>query len=65
MEAAFDEIFDAALELGGTITGEHGVGLKKRHKLPGQIGAVGMQTMAGIKHALDPNHILNPGKVFE
>lgn len=65
VEAAFDEIFDAALELGGTITGEHGVGLKKRHKLPAKVGAVGMQTMAAIKQALDPNHILNPGKVFQ
>ena len=65
VEAAFDEIFQVALSLGGTITGEHGVGLKKRRVLPQQIGAVGMQTHKSIKRALDPNNILNPGKIFE
>ena len=65
IEAAFEEIFEAALALGGTITGEHGVGLKKRHILPAKAGVAGMATMKAIKHALDPNLILNPGKVFE
>jgi glycolate oxidase len=65
VEAAFEAIFEAALALGGTITGEHGVGLKKRHILPAKVGETGMATMKAIKHALDPNHILNPGKVFE
>jgi glycolate oxidase len=65
VEAAFEEIFVAALSLGGTITGEHGVGLKKRHILPAKVGATGMATMKAIKQALDPNHILNPGKVFD
>ena len=62
---AFDEIFHQALSLGGTITGEHGVGLKKRHVLPKQMGEVGMGTLKAIKQSLDPNHILNPGKIFE
>jgi len=65
VEAAFEEIFQHALLLEGTITGEHGVGLKKRHVLPKQVGAVGMQTLRGIKQTLDPNNILNPGKIFE
>lgn len=65
VEAAFDEIYHAALSMGGTITGEHGVGLKKRRILPQQIGSVGMQTHKSIKRALDPNNILNPGKIFE
>jgi glycolate oxidase len=65
VEAAFAEIFDAALELGGTITGEHGVGLKKRFVLPKRVGPAGMATMRAIKDGLDPNHILNPGKVLE
>jgi glycolate oxidase len=65
VERAFDEIFVAALALGGTITGEHGVGIKKRHILPQKAGAVGMKTMKAIKLALDPNNILNPGKIFE
>jgi glycolate oxidase len=64
MEAAFREIFEAALALGGTITGEHGIGLKKRHFLPMQVGETGMATMRAIKKALDPNGILNPGKVL-
>jgi glycolate oxidase len=65
VEAAFTEIFKAALELGGTITGEHGVGIKKRHMLPYKAGATGINTMAAIKRALDPNNILNPGKVLQ
>jgi glycolate oxidase len=64
MEAAFREIFETALLLGGTITGEHGIGLKKRDFLPMQAGEAGMATMRAIKNALDPNGILNPGKVF-
>lgn len=64
VEDAFDEIFKAALSLGGTITGEHGVGIKKRHVLPLRAGTTGMATMAAIKRALDPNNILNPGKVL-
>jgi glycolate oxidase len=62
--SAFEEIFEAALELGGTVTGEHGIGLKKRHVLPKKAGEVGMATMAAIKRSLDPNNILNPGKIF-
>ena len=65
VEKAFDEIFKQALALGGTITGEHGVGMKKRHILPEKVGATGMKTMKAIKLALDPNNILNPGKIFE
>lgn len=64
VEAAFDEIFSAAIELGGTITGEHGVGTKKRHVLPRQVGAVGIKTMKAVKLALDPKNILNPGKIL-
>ncbi|MBI9045262.1 MAG: FAD-binding protein [Anaerolineaceae bacterium] len=64
VEAAFEEIFEAALDLGGTITGEHGVGTKKRHVLPVQIGAVGFKTMQSIKAVFDPQGILNPGKVL-
>ncbi len=65
VESAFNEIFLAALSLGGTITGEHGVGVKKRRVLPKQIGTVGMETHRVIKQALDPNNILNPNKIFK
>ncbi|HET9332427.1 MAG TPA: FAD-linked oxidase C-terminal domain-containing protein [Gemmatimonadota bacterium] len=64
-EAAFEEIFAAAIALGGTITGEHGVGLAKRRFLPAQVGDPAIRFMRQIKAALDPNHVLNPGKVFE
>jgi glycolate oxidase len=62
---AFADIFAAALELGGTITGEHGVGLAKAPFLEWQLGPQGMQLLKNIKQAFDPHHILNPGKMFE
>jgi glycolate oxidase len=64
-EAAFEEIFAAAIALGGTITGEHGVGLAKRRFLSRQVGDPAVRFMRQIKAVLDPNHVLNPGKVFE
>jgi len=64
VEAAFGEIFRRVVELGGTITGEHGVGLKKRPFLVLVVGHEGINTMWRIKQALDPNDILNPGKIF-
>lgn len=62
--AAFDEIMMLGLELGGTITGEHGVGLLKRGPLTIEIGELGLQVHRDIKKALDPTGILNPGKIF-
>ncbi|MDD2365480.1 MAG: FAD-linked oxidase C-terminal domain-containing protein [Desulfuromonadaceae bacterium] len=62
--AAFAEIFDAAISMGGTITGEHGVGLAKKRYLPKLVGESGIKIMRGIKQAFDPKEILNPGKVF-
>lgn len=64
VEAAFEEIFAAAIELGGTITGEHGVGIVKAPYLEWKVGASGIEVMKGIKKAFDPNHILNPGIMF-
>ncbi|UTG94259.1 FAD-binding oxidoreductase [Geobacter sulfurreducens] len=61
---AFEEIFDTALAMGGTITGEHGVGLSKKKYLPRLVGESGIRVMQGIKQAFDPTGILNPGKVF-
>ncbi|MGD9695469.1 MAG: FAD-binding oxidoreductase [Thermoleophilia bacterium] len=57
-------IFEAALALGGTITGEHGVGLLKRPWLESDIGPVARRIGRGIKHAFDPQGILNPGKAI-
>jgi glycolate oxidase len=64
VEKAFAEIFEKAVELGGTITGEHGVGVMKAPYLELKLGKEGITVMKAIKHALDPNNIMNPGKVF-
>ncbi|WP_141430470.1 glycolate oxidase subunit GlcD [Bacillus sp. 03113] len=64
VEQAFEEIFEKAIELGGTITGEHGVGAMKSPYLTLKIGEEGVAAMKAIKHALDPNGIMNPGKIF-
>jgi glycolate oxidase len=62
--SAFEDIVRTALELGGTITGEHGVGLLKRSFLTAEIGEAGDRAHRAIKRALDPLGILNPGKVL-
>lgn len=62
-QQAFDRIMEVGLELGGTITGEHGVGVLKRTWLAEEIGPVAIDTHRAIKSALDPKNILNPGKV--
>lgn len=64
VEMAFAEIFEKAVELGGTITGEHGVGVMKAPYLELKLGKEGIAVMMAIKQALDPNNIMNPGKVF-
>jgi glycolate oxidase subunit GlcD len=64
VEAAAEECVRLALSLGGTMSGEHGVGLAKRHLLPLEIAPVSLKVQKGIKALLDPNNILNPGKLF-
>lgn len=61
---AFDEVMHLGLDLGGTITGEHGVGLLKRELLHTEIGDLSLRLHRDIKAALDPDNLLNPGKVF-
>jgi len=61
--AAFDEIFARAIELDGTITGEHGIGISKLPFLERQLGTDHMALLRRIKAAFDPNGILNPGKL--
>ncbi len=65
VELAMREIFDHAIALGGTITGEHGVGLAKKPYLPAAIGDASLDTMRLLKRALDPHNLLNPGKIFD
>ncbi|WP_406515729.1 FAD-binding protein [Streptomyces sp. NBC_00873] len=61
---SFDEIMALGLELGGTITGEHGVGVLKKEWLARELGEVSVEMHRGIKAAFDPLGLLNPGKVF-
>ncbi|MBL1290264.1 FAD-binding oxidoreductase [Streptomyces sp. NPDC057067] len=61
---SFDEIMALGLELGGTITGEHGVGVLKKEWLARELGEVGVEVQRGIKAAFDPLGLLNPGKLF-
>ncbi|MFC3996385.1 FAD-binding oxidoreductase [Nocardiopsis sediminis] len=61
---AFDDIMRLGLDLGGTVTGEHGVGLLKRGWLRTELDPVAAATHDALKRALDPQGILNPGKVI-
>ena len=61
-DAACHDLFELALSLGGTVTGEHGIGWLKRGKLPQQLGPVGYGLHTAIKQAFDPKGLLNPGK---
>lgn len=61
---AVDEIFKVAIDLGGTLSGEHGIGMAKAKYMEWQFGKEGMAVMQKIKDALDPDGILNPGKMF-
>ena len=63
-EKAFGDIMDLAISLGGTITGEHGVGRLKKPWLAGQLGPEAMELNRRIKAALDPDGILNPGALI-
>jgi glycolate oxidase len=58
------EIFKLAVQLGGTLSGEHGIGIAKRPYMPIAMKEANLQIMRGIKKAFDPNGILNPGKIF-
>ncbi|MGO4886659.1 FAD-binding oxidoreductase [Anaerobacillus sp. MEB173] len=64
VELAVAEIFEAAVELGGTLSGEHGIGTMKAPFMEMELGVVGLDMMKRIKQAWDPNNIMNPGKIF-
>ncbi len=63
-ETATAEIYTAALGFGGTLTGEHGVGLLKQQWLGREVGGEAASLMRGIKAVFDPNGIMNPGKAL-
>ncbi|OLR90929.1 FAD-binding oxidoreductase [Actinokineospora bangkokensis] len=62
---AFEDILAAGLALGGTVTGEHGVGKVKREWLAREIGPVGLRAHRAVKAALDPGNLFNPGSMFD
>jgi glycolate oxidase len=62
--AFFDELYEQVLAWGGTVSGEHGIGIAKKEYLARQIGPGGVAVMKRIKQAFDPQGILNPGKIF-
>lgn len=64
IERAVEELFSLTLSLGGTLSGEHGVGIAKLPFVKMELGPKALEAMKRIKEALDPNGILNPGKVF-
>lgn len=65
VDEAFKEIFTETIRLGGTITGEHGVGVSKKAFLPQFAGDAQMRVMRELRRVLDPHGILNPGKMFD
>ncbi|MFN2355844.1 MAG: FAD-binding oxidoreductase, partial [Desulfopila sp.] len=64
-DKAVRELFQLAIDLEGTISGEHGIGLEKKPFLMDQIGAAGITLLQDIKKTLDPKNLLNPGKMFD
>ena len=64
VEKAVDELFEYTLKLGGTLSGEHGIGVTKAKYLEWEVGKAGVGMMKKIKSAFDPDNIINPGKIF-
>jgi glycolate oxidase len=64
LDQAIREIFELTVSLGGTISGEHGIGYSQKNYLPIALGEAELKLMKKIKHAMDPGNIMNPGKIF-
>jgi len=65
LDTAITEIFRLTVSLGGTISGEHGIGYSQKKYLPIALGAEEIALMRSIKKTFDPNNIMNPGKIFD
>jgi glycolate oxidase len=65
VHAACEELYRAAIAMGGTVTGEHGIGAARKSLLPEQRGTEAVAVMRAIKQALDPLNILNPGRIVD
>jgi glycolate oxidase len=63
--AFYHDLYEQVLAWGGTVSGEHGIGLAKKEYLARQIGAGGVRVMKRIKQSFDPAGVLNPGKIFD
>ena len=63
-EEAKERLFRQAISLGGTLSGEHGIGLSKKAYMRFELNDETLELMKKIKNVFDPNHILNPGKIF-
>jgi glycolate oxidase len=63
-QAAFEDLLDAAIAMGGTVTGEHGVGILKKGGMERELDAGSLLMMRAVKTALDPLNLFNPGKVL-
>jgi glycolate oxidase len=61
VDKALDELFEAAIGMGGTLSGEHGIGIAKDRFMDMEFNKVAIEIMRGIKRVFDPNNILNPG----
>ncbi len=64
LDGAIGEMMRACLDLGGTISGEHGIGLDKKPFLKLELGKAGYEIMLSLKRSIDPRNIMNPGKMF-
>ena len=64
IDVGITELYQLACSLGGTLSGEHGIGTALRHQMPLAFGKANLALMLGIKKAFDPKGILNPGKIF-
>jgi D-lactate dehydrogenase (cytochrome) len=65
VERCIHNMVDRALEMEGTCTGEHGIGLGKKHSLKQELGIETIAVMSKIKEALDPHWLMNPGKIID
>lgn len=64
-EQAVNELYDAVRSLGGKISGEHGIGLKRKPFMQRLTDPVELKLMRAVKRAFDPHNIMNPGKLFD
>jgi glycolate oxidase len=64
LEATIGELIDLSLSMGGTVSGEHGLGYTKRQYLERRVGRIQVEMMKEIKQVFDPKNILNPDKIW-